>query len=117
MDGEARGWAEVASLRPAVGLQEYERPLCGGPPMATDPPTQRDSGDPASVRGRGLTVTVTDEVEDFPVVLSVTVRVYVVVCIGEAVGCAAEGSLRPSGGDHEYIESDCVGLPRTVVCP
>ena len=65
--------------------------------MVVELPAHRLWFGPALAVGLGSTVIVIDEVAVQPR-LSVTVTVYVVVVVGEAVGFAAVGLLSPVAG-------------------
>lgn len=47
--------------------------------------------------------------------IEVTVKVYVVVDAGLAVGCAAVVELNPVAGDHEYVNPITPAVPITIV--
>ena len=54
--------------------------------MATELPLQMDTGEPVVADGSGFTVTLTVLELTHPVLVIVSVRVYVVVDVGFAVG-------------------------------
>lgn len=111
-EGLAVGWATLVALNPVEGLQEYVLPTMDAVPIRPEVVVQfRFNVVPALAVGEVVfTVTVTVDVAVHPL-LPVTVTVYVVVTLGEAVGCAILVALKPVDGLQEYV------LPTTLVEP
>jgi hypothetical protein len=97
--GDAVGLAPVVALKPVAGFHAYDVP-----PLAVKGvlfPVQIVTLFPALAFGKALTVIVTDAVAVHPPEL-VTVTVYVVVTVGDAVGDAPVVALKPVAGLHAY---------------
>ena len=88
-------------LRPTTGLQEYVCPEMEVLPITVFCPKQIAVLEPALAGGRGFIDTVTEFVFVQPVAEIVSVKVYVVVLVGLAVGLELVDELKAVEGFHE----------------
>jgi hypothetical protein len=112
--GLANGPATVEDDKAVDGDQLYVMPLVGVAPMAIELPLQTDLLPPADTVGALVTVRVIESLLVHPVVEFVTVRVYFVVAVGLAVGCAAVPDDNAVVGDQLYVLPDTAVEPITV---
>ena len=86
-------------------------------PIIVLPPRQIILFVPVAATGNGLTVTVTELYFVHPVAVIVSVRVYVVVTVGDTVGFDVV-EVNPIGFEtHEYVLPDTAVAPIEVLTP